>query len=532
VRALTPFRFLAAVVCLLRTLPAQESPGQAQIAFEGNLAGGLSRPFESIGGAAFHFEDVLPMLGRLTIQRESLGHQAGYQGGDQYIKLQGATWGKLKWTLSGGDFHVATNLTDAPLGNLPFPEITARGVNVEATSGDRRYDFFLGGDTIPMGPWMPFRMSAPQRVMGASAQRGLGKRMRLGVRASRVASSETQIAASLLPPEWRFRSANSATVQSTFKANEHLRFFGEAAVSSASPVMQTAPAPRGPFSATAGAEWNSPRFSLRTSYTSQSLSYFPVYAYFLGDRRGPFAEIRYRLSKRLEVSGTTTDTTNNLEHDPSRVDVHNTASSVTGSLTLPWKVGASVQLAENRLAILPPGVTEPILIGNRQLSANVMRTFGTHSLRLTVRETRLTQSDRVATMLTPEMEDVLHFKRFLAGGAVRFEPLAMGQALRPVFRGIAEARVARFSAHVDFENGNLGPSSALATNSLGVLSLRGDWKLGRTWTFETQSFRNWLTTLDNAPSDPAAPPRVLMRQWNVYFRFTKNLKWGGRTPTV
>jgi len=485
---------------------------------------------DTIGGAMFHFEDVLPTLGRLTIQNESLGRQDGYQGGEQYVKLQGATWGALKWTLTGGDFHVTTNLTDAAQGNLPFPEITARGVNVEAVSGDRRYDFFLGGDTIPMGPWMPFRMRAPQRVLGASMQRGLGKRIRIGVRASRVSSSETQIAASLLPPEWRLRSANSATVQTTFKATTHLRLFGEAALSSASPGVETQPALHGPFSGVAGAEWNTPRLTVRASYTSQNLSYLPVYAYFLGDRRGPFAEIRYHVSKRLELSSTTTDTSNNLEHDPNRVDVHNVSSTVTSSLTLPWKLGASIQLIENRLSILPPGTPEPILIGNRQIAANVTRTVGSHSLRLTLRDTRLTQSGRIATLVTPEAEDVVHFKRYLAGGGFRFERMALGQPLVPVFHGSAEAHVGRLNAHVDFENGNLAPSNALATNSIGAISLRADWKLSRTWTMETQSFRNWMTTLDNVPTDPATPPRVIMRQWNIYFRFTKNLKWASRTP--
>ena len=501
------------------------------MAFEANLAGGLSRPVDSIGGASFHFEDVLPFLGRVTIQRETLGRASGYQGGEQYIKLQGVTRDKLKWIISGGDFRIATNLSDAPLGNLPFPEITARGVNVEATAGDRRYDFFFGGDTVPMGPWMPFRIRAPQTVMGASMQRSFGKRTKFGVRASRVSSSQSQIAASLLPHEWRFRSANSAVAQVSFKASSHLRFFGEAALSSADAASQATPsqpAPNrpfsGPFSGAAGTEWNpSSRLSLRASYASQSLSYFPVYAYFLGDRRGPFAEIRYRVSKRVELSGTTTDTSNNLEHDPNRVNVRNTASSVTGSFTLPRKVAASVQLAENQLSILPPGVTGPILIGNRQISANVTRTVRSHNLRLTVRQTRFTQGDRMAIQLNPEMEDVMRYKRFVAGGAVRLERPALGRPAVPVFRGIGEAHFARFTAHLDFENGNLGPSSAISTNSLGSVSLRADLKLGRGWTFESQSFRNWLTTLDNAALDPATPPRLLMRQWNVFFRFTKQL---------
>src|SRR6478672_1869702 len=104
---------ILASVFWLRPLVGQEQKGSAQVAFEGNLAGGLSRPVDTIGGAMFHFEDVLPTLGRLTIQNESLGRQDGYEGGEQYVKLQGATWGALTWTLTGGDFHVTTNLTDA-----------------------------------------------------------------------------------------------------------------------------------------------------------------------------------------------------------------------------------------------------------------------------------------------------------------------------------------------------------------------------------------------------------------------------------
>jgi hypothetical protein len=483
---------------------AAEAPGQAQLIFDGNTAGVLGRPLDQFAGAGIQLEDVLPVLGRFTFHSESLGHDGRYQGGEDYVRLQGS-WGvNLKWTLTGGDFRTPTNLLDGIFGNFWFPELTARGAVLELTRGPWRYTVFFGDETLPPSPNNLFRVLAPQRIFAGAAQRSIGKRLRIAARLNRVSSSPGQLAQEEIPispffapPERRFAAVNGAIAQLIYTVSKQLRLYAEADPAAAGKTR---------VSSAAGAAWDSPRLTIKANYAHQGLTYAPWAGYGLGDRSGPFAEFRYQVTKRLVLNGSSSDYVNNLEHDPVRPDIRTIASTAGAALVLPWKLTAGAQMIDTGLTIRIPGVSPPIYAGNLQLAASLGRTVRAHNLRLYVRELRLSSADERVRRVNPEFEDVVQTKRFTAGGAVRL------QDHFPGFRGIAETRLARFTAHADVETGNLTPSSVTARNSLGVANFRLSSKLAKTWTLEAQSSRVWLTN-----------PQVLMRQWNVSFRLIKQL---------
>jgi len=116
------------------------------------------------------------LLGRMTLRRESLIRTSDLEKGEDYLKMQGPASGELKWSLVAGDFRARTNLANPLFGNLFFPEINARGFYAEAEKSAQRYTFYLGAETLPIGPGSLFRVRAPQSVLGVSAEREVRKR--------------------------------------------------------------------------------------------------------------------------------------------------------------------------------------------------------------------------------------------------------------------------------------------------------------------------------------------------------------------
>src|SRR5437660_6319464 len=118
--------WISIVCCAAMTLPtAAQTPEQnkphVQLIFEGGSGSMTSHPDDAAAGAAVHFEDVLPTLGHLTINSESLGNHGTYQSGEDYIKLQGPEFDGLHFGFVGGDFRVSSNLMEPLFGNFSFP---------------------------------------------------------------------------------------------------------------------------------------------------------------------------------------------------------------------------------------------------------------------------------------------------------------------------------------------------------------------------------------------------------------------------
>src|SRR5215469_5012005 len=121
-----------------------QTRGQADIAVQGFYQGGNSQLLMNTTGLAVRFQDFLPGLGFLNGNLEGYGAQNRLQTGENFLELRGAPWLGQHWTLTGGDFRAPANLVPVPFSNVFTPEITARGVSIQAQHEGSRYSFFAG----------------------------------------------------------------------------------------------------------------------------------------------------------------------------------------------------------------------------------------------------------------------------------------------------------------------------------------------------------------------------------------------------
>src|ERR1035441_3344425 len=88
------------------------------------------------------------------------------------------------------------------------------------------------------------------------------------------------------------------------------------------------------FSSIAAAAWESKALTVRVNYVLQGAHYFPLAGYFIGDRRGPFAEIRLRPWKRVDLYAAASNYRNNLEKDRNATGMASTTTSAGVTLSL------------------------------------------------------------------------------------------------------------------------------------------------------------------------------------------------------
>jgi hypothetical protein len=526
----------AYLVLQLRAQSPEQNKPLLQLIFEGGTGEMTSQPSGSAAGIAFHFEDSLPTFGRLVVNQESLGNDGVFRTGEDYAKLQGAKWNHFSFGVTAGDFRASSNLLEPMFANLFLPEMAARGFYAEAVNKDAKYVFFAGSETLPLVPVNFFRVGAPQNVVGMSAQREFRKKWRVGARILHLSSDEHQIAISpflfMLPPERRFRRASTGLVQSTYSIGKHLRLFGEGNVSSAERIVpvQNSPAAAEPVSAASGIAWESPKLMLKANYVDQSLSYLPFTGYFLGDRRGPSAEARYKIGKRVELTGNTAQYLNNLEHDPARPLVESDSSTVGATLNLPSKLTAGAQTIVIGTTVTYPGQA-PSYLGNRLSTVSIVRPLRQHNLKVSLRQVVwVATGNHPLTVVWPEVEDTFNSKRITAVAAVRLQRQALWLPETPAFRGAIDVRLSRLTAHADIDSSNLQPSTIQSSNAIRNITLRATARIGKGWNCEIQSSRMRLTSLPNlvSPNAPDPEPLLLYEQGAMLVRFTKQFKMGGR----
>jgi hypothetical protein len=349
-------------------------------------------------------------------------------------------------------------------------------------------------------------------------------------------SNENEIAISpflfMLPPERRYRRASTGLVQTTYSAGKHLRFFGEGNVSLVErfPPEQTSPAPSEPLSATGGVAWDSPRLMLKANYVYQSLSYLPFTGYFLGDRRGPAVEARYKIGKRVELTGNTVRYLNNLEHDTTRPLVESDSSTVGATLTMPSKLTAGAQMIVVGTSVAYPAQA-PSYMGNRLVTFSLARPLRQHNLKIAMRQVAwLATGNTPLTVMWPEAEDTFNSKRITAVAAVRLQRRGIWLPEAPAFRGSIDVRLSRLTAHADFDSANLQPSTIQSSNAIQTMTVRATARIGKGWNCEIQSSRMRLTSLPNlfAPNAPPPAPQLLFEQGAMLVRFVKQFKMAGR----
>lgn len=535
---------LLAALSLAGSLPAQTT-GQGELAFQGYYLGGGSQSLLDTSGVSFHFRHFVSGLGLLAGSFEGYGGEGHYHSGENYLQLRGAAWRGRHWTLTGGDFHFSSSLVDFPFYNAFYPEISGRGFSVEASRGSTSYSFFVGNETLLEGPRISLRERAPQNVLGAAARRKLGEHLQLGARMMRLWSSEQALKSNafFFPANRRFAAVHNATLQALYSPISHLKLFAETGLSATEQAQGAGGSAARPFSLFAGAAWETPSLAVRANYAYQGIAYLPVAGFFVGDRRGPFAELRYRPFRRLEMFGSASRYANNLERRSDVPTFRSTGESAGVSLLLPARFSASGQLSMLDFAAAgsDPAVTAAALASkNRQIIASLTRPIRNHSIRVGWRDLKFVSASRREEQRAVEVEDTAQWKRFVLGGGLRWQSATSEQRRNTLyFRGSAQARFNRLTAYTYIESGSdLVNRSVFATSTFSSTVIGVSARLSKTWNLSAEAFRNRLTSELNPENIFLLSNQGIytttalggLNQWSMFFRLSKQLAWGGPPP--
>jgi hypothetical protein len=535
-------RLFLATAILFALIPVSEAQqrGQADVGSQGYYLGGSSQKISDISGAFMSFRDFIPDVGQLKGSVEGYGREGKFATGDNYIELNGAAWGGMRWNVTGGDFRVSSGLVAIPFTNVFYPEIAARGFRLESYNRKRQIAFFIGNETLLAGPRVPYRIKAPQSVMAVSWLEKIGERLRVGARLARFASSEKAIDENpfFFPSGREFTEVKTLTTYALFSA-DHLKIYGEAGVSDAARPGDTKSV-LAPF-LFAGPAWDTTRLSIRGNYTYETAAYLPAIGFFLGDRKGPFGEVRYRPADKVELYGSASRYESNLEHDPSLPTYESSGLSAGGSVGLPWKISASGQLSVVHFQIRSPDLDGPRTSDNRQVLVTLGRPFGRHNIRVSYRDLRLNSVGDIERQHSTEVEDIFRVRKLMLGAAVREQRLETSSEHRNslFLRGSLQTNVGRFSAYAyveagkDLVNRTVFATSTVSTSVVGVAA-----RLTKDWNFQVEAFRNSLVSDLNPESAfllgnqgiGVSQTLSALNQWSVYFRLTRQIRWGGGLP--
>jgi hypothetical protein len=517
-----------------------QSSGEADVAFQGyNLSGNGETVFNTTG-LAVNTKEFVPGLGLFVGNFEGYGG-SGFHTGDNYVGLQGAPIAGWHWDFTGGDFHFDSHMVDNPFPNVYTPDLAARGFRVVMRRKNRSFQFFAGEETLLGGPRIPFRLSMPQQMLGASMQQKVGKRWEFGLRFLNLSSDASSLNSQ---PEFfftghDFRSANSLTFQSSYHATKHLKFYVEAGYGKASSFDPT-PVNQKPFSLLAGPTYETHKITLRGYYVRQSTTYMPLLGYFVGDRRGPLAEGRYRLTRRVEIFGSASSYSNNLERNQTLPTFRSNAGSLGTSLDLPWRFNASGTYSKIHFTARDPSRPNDSISDNRQAMLNLYRPIRRHSLRWTLIDMKLNANTQPQKQRFFEFEDRYTWKRFVIGGAVRSQETRSTEDRNSLFfRGSFQANFKRVSAYGYFEKGNdLVNRSIFSTNSYSSTVAGLSTPFVRGWNLQMEAFRNNLLTdlnpenifLFGSGGQGLNTRLSAFNQWSVFFRISKHFRWGKELP--
>ena len=507
--------------------------GQAEFALQGYYLNGNQQFLNSTSGLALHFQDFLPHIGLLSGSLEGYTAQNRLVTGDNFLELRGAPWIGYHWTVTGGDFHAPAYLVEFPFYNIFTPEITARGFRVLAQHGDTQYMIFLGEETLAAGPRVPYRIIAPQTVAGAGAVHKIGRYLRVGARFMQFHSSPSQIEENpeFFPPGRDQGFVRTFSVQSLYTPDKRLKIYAEVS----RPLEQR----HAVTSSIAGAAWESKSLTFRLNYVLQGVQYFPLAGYFVGDRRGPFAEVHLHPWKRIDLYGSASRYRNNLENDPAAVSLDSTSGSAGLTAALPAKFSFNGQVSVIRFTTQQPG-DAPVASNNRQIEVTLARSLGRHNLHLSVRDLKLVMPPASQRQRSVEIEDMYQLRHFFIGGSARWQRASGADQRNSIYlRGSFQANVGRLSAYANVEGGkDLANRTIFATNTYSTTVLGIGLRLFRGWNLQAEAFRNRLN-MDLNPENifllqgggiPISETLAALSQWSLYFRLSKQIQWGGGLP--
>jgi hypothetical protein len=533
------FAISAPVLAQTNAPPATLAGGEGSVAFQGYYLGGNQQPFLDTTGAAVHFRQFLPGVGFLSGSLEGYGSQNRFQTGDNFLELRGLPWAGHYWTFTGGDFRAPESLVEFPFNNIFTPEIDARGVEVQATRGQTQYTYFLGQETLTAGPRVPYRILAPQTVMGLSAARKLAPHLTVGIRLMQFSASRQSIGenAYLFPPGRDASMVRTATIQSAYAPLKQLKIYAEVSRPFSSGTRQLT-------SMLAGVSWEGKIFTLKANYTDEGILYFPLAGYFSGDRRGPFGEARFRPWKRLELFASASRYTNNLEHNSSLPFLESESASAGISTLLPGKVSVTGQVSTVEYNSQTPG-QQTVASQNRQTTGDASRSFGRQTIHVSWREILLDAPPKPQRQRSTEVGDAYQFKHVSLGGAVRYQQTTGSERLNSLFfRGLAQVSAGPVNVYANLDIGNdLANATVFSTEAYKTSVVGVSLRLPRRWNLQGEMFRNQLNLALNEQNvfllqdgsvlsgvSPAAAALSASSQWSFFFRISKQFRLGAGLP--
>ena len=538
-----------------------QSAGQAEIAAQGYYMGGSGQPLLDTSGLAINFKQYIPGTGMLSGNLEGYGG-SGFHSGTNFLGLEQAPLWGWKWDFTGGDFQFHSSMVENPFQNIYTPDISGRGARIVVRRKNRTIQFFVGEESLLGGPRVPYRVMLPQLVLGASLWQKVGDRWEFGVRYMHLGTDSSVLTtdAAYFYPGRDYRSWNGLTFQSTYRATEHLKFYTEVNASKASsfalsPVGQETvsvfvgpsassfmPSPVGqePISLLVGPAWESDKYTFRANYTLQSTTYLPMLGTFVGDRKGPYVEGHYRPVKGLDVYGSASEYSNNLENNPQMPTYHSSGETSGASAQLPWKLSVSASLSTLNLTVRDPSQFGESISNNRQISLNLSRPVRRHTLRLSYMDMSLNSNATPQAQRFTELEDTYVWKRLAIGGAVREQNTKATEITNSLFyRGSLSTTVKRITVYGNFEKGNdLVNKSVFSTDAFSSSMAGVSAPVIHGWLLQVEAFRtNLLTNLNpeniflfgntglGLNSELAA-----MSHWNAFIRLSKQIHWGKGLP--
>jgi len=532
------FTSMFALCCLppFSTAYAQEGAGQAETSFQQYyLAVGQNR-IANISGLGLSFSEFYPEVGLFSASLLPATSNDRFRMGDSYLTLKGLPWKGRHWTFTAGDFHMPGQMVPVPFTNITFSEIAARGVLVEATHGAQTLGFFHGQGTVTNTPRVPLREVVPQRLTGAYWRLGL-HRLLLGARIVHFANDTSELRKSLtFVSQIPFKNATVASLSSLYSIAGPLKLYGEAALSTAALDASNLVVKGPPVSLLTGPFLDTKRFALRANYTLQSASYFPLLGYYMGDRVGPFAEIRFRPVDRFELYASASAYENNVARTPQLATFRNTTESAGASLQLPGGISVNGQLTKLDLSTRANAGSSWLTSADRQKAVTVARSFSHQNVRITLREFQDLSPLNSLRQKSAEFDDSIHLKRMSFGGGMRFQRMISVQSRTTVFyHGSANIQIGRVSAYGNFEAGNdLLNRTLFATNTISTTVVGTTATLSKNWEIQAEAYRNNLVTELNPQSifvlqgQGVLVPGTLaaLNQWSLYFRLSRHFRWG------
>jgi hypothetical protein len=516
---------------------AQESAGQATIGLQQYYWTFGQQPVANILGLTLNYDQFIPNVGLLSASFVPALSSDRFRTGEDYLRLKGLPWEGQYWTFSAGDFHVPGQLLAVPFSNVFIPDIAGRGGWIEATHGGRTFGFFYGTGTISNTPKVVLRLSTPQTLSGFYFRQQIGDRLLLGVRVMRFANDLTALQKmSNILPQTNIKSATTASLDALYTLAGPLKLYGEATWSMArldGPQFATRDVP---VSFLAGPSYDTQPLTIRANYVFQNASYFPVLGTYLGDRAGPFGEVTYRPSKRLEIFGSVSEYRNNIAEDPTLPTFRSATASAGASVQLPGSISLNTQILFLDLSTQANRASDWSKSKNQQELAMLNRTFGRHNLQFTGREYRQLSTHGSQRETSGEIADNFHIRRLTLSAGVRLQRQLAGDSRTSLFyRGAAQFTIRRFSVYGNFETGNdLQNKTLFALNTVSTTSLGASMTMGKNWEFQCEAYRNNLITTLNPQSifvlqgQGVFIPGTLaaLNQWSMYSRISRNFHWG------